>query len=47
MKMSEEVTGFKITDLIPAEAKVGLVGMGIILVGFLFWKKRRRKKSSN
>jgi hypothetical protein len=42
----EGYTEFGLTDiilLIPAEAKAGLVGLGIVPAGFVFWRRRRRK----
>ncbi len=39
----DDYTEFKLTDLIPAEAKAGLIGLGIVPVSFIFWKRRRRK----
>jgi hypothetical protein len=42
----DDYTEFKLTDFIPAEAKAGLVGLGILPAGFLFWKKRRRKRAA-
>ena len=42
-KIPDDYTEFKVTDLIPAEAKAGLVGLGILPAGFLVWKKRRRR----
>ena len=40
----DDYTEFKVTDLIPTEVKAGLVGMGIIPAGFIFWKRRRIKR---
>jgi len=42
-----EITMSDILKLIPAEAKVGAAGLGIAPVGFVFWKRRRRKKVTN
>ena len=42
-KIPDDYTEFILTDLIPTEAKAGLVGLGLIPAGFIFWKKRRRK----
>ncbi|UCF13881.1 MAG: hypothetical protein JSW59_10740 [Phycisphaerales bacterium] len=42
----EDYTEFKLTDLIPAEAKAGLVGLGIIPLWFVFWRRRRRKRAT-
>ncbi len=44
----EDYTELTLSDLlpfIPVEAKAGIVGLGIIPVGLIFWKKRRRKKT--
>jgi len=41
----DDYTELKLTDLIPAEAKAGLVGLVAIPSGFVFWKKGRRKKT--
>jgi hypothetical protein len=42
----DDYTEFKLTDLIPAEAKAGLVGLGIAPIGFVFWRRRRRKRAA-
>jgi hypothetical protein len=42
----EQITLSDILPLIPAEAKAGLMGLGIAPVGFILWKKRRRKKAA-
>jgi hypothetical protein len=42
----DDYTEFKLTDLIPAEAKAGLVGLGILPAGFVFWRRRRRKRAT-
>lgn len=39
-----ELTFTDIIPLIPTEAKAGLIGLSIIPAGFIFWKRRRRKK---
>ena len=42
----EGYTEFGLSDIlpfIPVEAKAGLVGLGIVPAGFVFWKRRRRK----
>lgn len=41
----DDYTEFKLTDLIPTEAKAGLVGLSILPAGFVFWRKRRRKRA--
>ena len=41
----DDYTELKVTDFIPAEAKAGLVGLVAIPAGFVFWKKRRRKRA--
>jgi hypothetical protein len=41
----DDYTGFKVTDLIPPEAKAGLAGMVAIPAGFVLWKKRRAMKA--
>ena len=38
-----DYTEIKVTDLIPPEAKAGLVGLVAIPAGFIFWKKRRKR----
>ena len=40
----DDYTEFKVTDLIPAKAKAGLVGLGVIPAGLIFWRRQRRKK---
>ena len=40
----DDYTEFKLTDLIPTEAKAGLVGLGILPAGIIFWKIRKRNK---
>jgi hypothetical protein len=40
----DDYTEFKVTDFVPAQA--GLVGLGIIPAGFLFWRRRRRKRAT-
>lgn len=42
----DDYTELKATDFVPAEAKAGLVGLGIIPVGFVFWRGRRRKREA-
>ncbi len=44
-KIPDDYTEFTLTDLIPTEAKAGLVGLGMIPAGFIVWKKRRRKNA--
>jgi len=41
----DDYTEFKVTDFIPPEAKAGLVGVVAIPAGFVFWKRRRRKRA--
>jgi hypothetical protein len=38
-----ELTLSDILQVIPPEAKAGLIGLGIIPAGFFFWKRRRKK----
>lgn len=40
----DDYTEFKVTDLIPAEAKAGLVGLIILPAGFISWRRIRHKK---
>lgn len=42
----DDYTEFKVTDFIPAEAKAGLAGLGIVPIGLIFWKRHRRKKKT-
>lgn len=42
-------TEFKLSDIlqvIPIEAKAGVAGVGLIPAGFIFWKKRKRKRTT-
>jgi len=39
-----EVTLVDMLRLVPTEAKAGLAGLGLVPVGLIFWKKRRRTK---
>ena len=39
-----EITFSDILQVIPVEAKASLVGLGIIPVGFIVWRRRKRKK---
>jgi hypothetical protein len=39
----DDYTEFKVTDLIPPEAKAGLVGVVAIPARFVFWRRRKRK----
>lgn len=41
-----ELTLADILPLIPVEAKAGAAGLGLIPLGFVFWKRRRRKKAT-
>ena len=43
----DDYTEFKLTDLIPAEAKAGLMGLGIVPASFVLWRRRRRKRAVN
>ena len=43
----DDYTELKVTDFIPAEAKAGLVGLGVVPAGFIFWKKHRNRKKSD
>lgn len=40
----DDYTEFKLTDLIPIEAKAGFVGLGLLPAGFVFWKRRGRNR---
>jgi len=40
-----ELTLSDILPFIPVEAKAGLAGLGIIPAGFVFWKRRKRKRA--
>ena len=40
----DDYTEFTLTDLIPAKAKAGLAGICLLPMGFVFWRRRRRKK---
>ncbi|UCE48254.1 MAG: hypothetical protein JSW47_21970, partial [Phycisphaerales bacterium] len=42
----DDYTRITITDFIPAEAKAGLVGMGIIPIGFIVWRRRQKRKKT-
>jgi len=45
----EGYTEFTLSDIlpfIPIEAKAGLVGLGFVPAGFVFWKRRRRKTAT-
>ena len=41
-----EVTLSDILQMIPVEAKAGLVGLGIVPAGVVFWKRQRRRKTT-
>ena len=41
-----ELTLSDLLPFIPAEAKAGLAGLGIIPAGLIIWKKRRRKRAA-
>lgn len=40
-----ELTLSDLLPFIPVEAKAGIVGLGIIPAGFIFWKRQRRKRA--
>ena len=40
-----ELTLSDILKVIPAEAKAGVAGLGIVPAGLIFWKRRRRKRA--
>ncbi|MHC4434511.1 MAG: hypothetical protein ACYTBS_21955 [Planctomycetota bacterium] len=40
----DDYTEFTLTDLIPAKAKAGLAGIGLLPMGFVFWRRRRRRR---
>lgn len=42
----DDYTEFKATDFIPTEAKAGLLGMGLVPVGFLVWRRRKIKQAT-
>jgi hypothetical protein len=42
----DDYTEIKVTDFIPTEAKAGLVGLVILPVGFIFWKRHRKQKKT-
>ena len=42
----DDYTEFKVTDFIPAEAKAGLVCLGVIPAGFVFWRRRKKRAKS-
>ena len=46
-KIPDDYTEFTLTDLIPTEVKAGLVGLGIAPMGFVFWKRLRRKTTTD
>ena len=41
-----DYTELKVTDFIPTEAKAGLVGLGMVPVGLIVWKRRRKKRAA-
>ena len=41
-----ELTLSDILLLIPVEAKAGIAGLGIAPIGFVFWRRRRRKRAA-
>lgn len=40
----DDYTEINLTDLIPAKVKAGLVGLGILPIGIIFWRRHRRNK---
>lgn len=40
----DDYAEINLTDFIPAKAKAGLVGLGILPIGIIFWRRRKRKK---
>jgi len=42
-----ELTLSDILQVIPAEAKAGLVGLGVAPAGFVFWRRRRKRTKTN
>ena len=42
-----ELTLIDILQVIPTEAKAGLVGLGIIPAGFVLWRRRKKKRAAN
>jgi hypothetical protein len=44
--IQEDYTELRVTDFIPAEAKAGAMGLGILPVGFVFWRRRRMKRAA-
>jgi hypothetical protein len=42
----DDYTEFKITDVIPTKAEAGFVGLGIVPMVFIFWKRRKRKRAT-
>ncbi|MHC4326100.1 MAG: hypothetical protein ACYSUX_17660 [Planctomycetota bacterium] len=41
----DDYTEFKITDFIPVEVKAGIVGFVAVPAGFVFWRRRKRKRA--
>jgi len=39
----DDYTGFDVADFIPSKVKTGVVGMGMIPVGLILWRRRKRK----
>jgi hypothetical protein len=39
----DDYTELKATDFLPAEAKAGFVGLGIIPIAFILWRRNRKK----
>ncbi|UCG58861.1 MAG: hypothetical protein JSU70_04975, partial [Phycisphaerales bacterium] len=42
----DDYTGFKVTDFIPPEVKVGLLGLGFAPAGLIIWRKARKRKGA-
>lgn len=42
----DDYAEIKVTDLIPAEAKAGLVSLGIIPAALILWRRQRRRKAA-
>ncbi len=45
----EDYTELTLTDIlrfVPAQAQVGVAGLGLVPAGFVFWRKRRRRRAT-